>query len=665
MASLRPNFHQNLATRLVEDVFYHRTGLFYFLGKLDPWREYVDDKVVIDQCDCLCPTCINKNGTLVTVQYGDNYEPHSDPDNSIMSETNIRDNILFLKRIGSSDIANVVRCQQWTKGNYYSQWDNTKDMTKVDQPYFVYNSKNEVFKCLYNNKKILGNQTYELSPSTIEPSGVNYDVTYTNDGYIWKYLYTMPRTLVAKFKNSTYIPVMTSLSSTFYNRGGIDEIIVVNGGAGYSSETKTFAEVSAPDDPNGEQATISLFVNDKTGSIDTYYIDNKGSGYSKAPTIRIRDIQGDGIGKYGNPTAILEARILNGSLDSVSIIDPGLNYSGDTATTIAVSGDGTGCIAYPRILNGRIVGVIIAETGSDYTWAKVTATCSINPQDVLPAVFETKIGGAITVNSQSVVQQTAVNGAIFAIELTEGGYDYTSGTEVIIDGDGEGCTAHTVVENGRIAKVIVDKWGEGYTYAKITFLDKNRKVPNENPEAKAYAILPPIGGHGHDPISELDSRTVCVYTNVDNNQDIIKLKQEFRQYGLIEDVTSLEDHTIVTTDEQLIMFDIDLDNQTAINENLDEDVIVYSNNVMYRVVMRENTRLKLQQISYIYKDLKVGDKIKFTDPATKKDNSYEIVEVFDRPHTNKYSGNILYINNNSPFEMVNNQTFGMRTYLTY
>lgn len=665
MASLRPNFHQNLAERLVEDVFYHRVGLYYFLGKLDPWREYIDDEVVIDQCDCLCPSCVNKNGTLVRVQYGDAYEPHSDPDNSTMSETNIRDNILYLKRIGASDIGNVVKCSQWVRGSYYDQWDNTRDMTKAQMPFFVYNSKNEVFKCLYNNKKILGDQSYQLTPSTVEPNGVNYDVTFTSDGYIWKYLYTMPRTLIKKFKNATYIPVMTSLSSTFYNRGAIDEIIVVDGGSGYSSEMKTFAEIDPPEDPNGEQAQITVYVNDKTGSIDTYYIDNAGSGYTKTPKIRIRDVQGEGTGKYGNPTAVLEAQMLNGKLDSVSVIDPGVGYSGDTATTITVSGDGEGCIAYPRILNGRIVGVIIAHAGKDYSYAKVVATCALNPRDVVPATFETKIGGAINVNTQSIVQQTAVNGAIYAIEMTESGYDYTSDTQVIVEGDGEGFTGHCIVENGRVTQVIADTWGKGYTYAKVSFFDKNRKVPNSNPEAQAYAILPPVGGHGSDPISELDSRTVCVYTGIENNKEIIKLQQEFRQYGLIQDVITLEDHSIVTTSEQLIMYDVELSNETAISNKLGEDSIVYINNVMHRVVMRENTRLKLQQISYIFKEIKVGDNVVFTDPDTKKDSSYEIIEIYDRPRANKYSGGILYINNNAPFEMVDNQTFGMKTYLTF
>ncbi len=664
MASIRPDFHESLAYRMVEDVFYHRTNLFYFIGKVDPWREYVDNAVVQDQCDCLCPTCANKNGTLISVQYGDNYEPESDPDNSGSSDIGIRDNIIYVHKLESGDIANVVKCDKWVEGNYYAQWDNTKDMTVIDTPFYVYNSKFEVFKCLFNNKKILGDDSYELTPSTVEPSGVNYDVTYTSDGYVWKYLYTIPTALKNKFMSHGFVPVITSLSSTFYSRGAIDEIIVVDGGEGYSSEYKTFAEIDPPDGENGVQAKITLFVNDRSGTIDSYVIDEKGSGYTKTPEIVVRDLQGDGTGKYGNTTAILKANIVDGSLDSVTIVDPGINYSGDTATTITVSGDGHGCVAYPRIVDGKIVGVIVAEPGDEYTYATVKASCAVNAADIRPAKFETKIGGSININNQSIIQQIATEGSIYAIELTTGGYDYTDGTEVIIEGDGTGCVAHTEVENGRISRVIVDKFGEGYTYAKISFFDKNRKEPNENPEAQAYAILPPLGGHGCNPIKELNSSTVCTCIMVDSAK-LTKFNQEFRQSGIVQNLLALETHTIVQDTDSMIAFEIYLDTTTNITDALGEDSIVKIDNVLYRVIWRDNNHFFLQQLSYIFREIQEGALMNFTDEKNAKDYTYTVSEVVDRPHVNKYSGEVLYINNNSPYELVDNQRVKMRTYIEF
>ncbi len=666
MAAFRPQFHTSLASKLVDDVFYQRNHLFLWIGKVDQWKEYIDDKVVVDQCDCDCPTCVNNNGTLITVEYGDSKNPHRDPDGAYANETTMRDNIAYIHKISADDISVVAPNHLWKSGTFYTQWDNTKDLTKLssDNPFYVVNSDYQVFKCLFNNKKINVDGTYELTPSTVEPRGVSYDPIETLDGYLWKYMYTVPLTKRTKFYNSRWIPVQKAVENTFYNRGAIEQILVTSGGSGYSNDPKTTAVVDGPGTTNGEQAEVSLFVNPETGSIDDVYITNPGKNYVLDPAIRIVDLQGTGTGKYdGNTSAILQGHIKNGQLENVSIIDCGVNYPADTATSIVVQGDGSGCVAYPVIVDGSIQGVRITNPGVGYTYADIIATCSKDPLNVVPATFKTKLGGEIQIDEQSVVEQLALPGAIYAIEVTNGGADYSANTQILIDGDGEGCQAHAIVDQGRILQVVIDNPGKGYTRAVVTFFDENRKEPNPNPKAEGYAILPPTKGHGYNAVEELYGNTVANYATVRSDNLLANMQQEFRQFGIIENLRTLVDKTIVNQTEVVITFDIIVDPPSTVSGNLKNDSIVYINKTPYRVLSMEGVRFMLQQMSSIYRDVTEQDSIVYTDPVSQKKYVYNIQSIESKPQVDKYSGTMLYSSNNTPFYMTDNKTLAIRTYI--
>lgn len=668
MARFRPGFHSSLASQFIDDVYYGRKTLHMGIGYVQPWPEFTDDNFVINQCDCECPNCINANGTVISVDFGDNANPHKDPGDEYFHETTIRGDMLYFGKIGADNISVVTKGRKWVRGSYYTQWDNTKDMRNLpdDQPFYVYNSEWQVFKCLYNNKSIREDGSYELTASMYEPSGVSYDVIQTADGYVWKYMYTIPMSLRTKFANSNSIPVQRAVQTTFYNRGAIEEIFVTNPGNGYSSEPKVYATVAAPNDPKGTQAEIMLFINPETGSIDAVEIINQGSGYTSDPAITIYDSQKTGTGKYnGNISAVLTAHIADGKLDTVSIDDCGINYSADTATTITISGDGQGAIAYPKIINGRIEGVVITNPGIGYTYADIRASCVYNPADIEPASFTTRIGGEITVNEQSVVEQLASPGQIYAIELVQGGADYTSSTQVTVNGDGTGCTAHVEVIQGRVAKVIVDDPGSGYTWATITFNDPNRREPNPNPVAIAYAILPPMHGHGYNAVEELYGCTVALYNVIRNDNMLAGLNQEFRQFALFEDMRTIKEKTIIQQSETMAIFDVTVEPITNISGNMGKDSIVYIGQTQYRIIDINGNNFKLQQLSSIFREIKSTDTIVYTDTITKKQYNYPIESINDVPIIDKYSGTMLYSNNNVPFYMADNKTFGIRTYIKF
>lgn len=672
MAAFRPGFHQSLVTKMVEDVFYQRNHLFIWIGKVDQWREYVDDKVVVDQCDCDCPVCENKNGTLITVEYGDGKNPHRDPDSAYANEITMRDNIAYVHKISANDISVVAPNHVWKYDTVYTAWDDTKDMTRLDpdHPFYCVNKKYQVFKCLNTGRKINKDGTYTEVPSKVEPEGVSYDTLRTTDGYVWKYLFTVPLTKRSKFYNSKWLPVQKAIETTFYNRGAIEQIIVQDGGSGYSSDPRTLITVNAPQDVNGVQAQCVPIVNPDTGSIEAVFITEPGSGYlpKEPPAITVLDYSGRGQAKYphegGHTKAVLKAHITDdGKLGDVSIEDPGINYPADTATQIVVTGDGEGCTAYPKIVNGKIEGVVITNPGIGYTFADVKAVCNKNPYDVQPAQFTTKIGGEIQINEQSVVEQLAIPGAIYNIEMTKAGADYTGATEVIIEGDGEGCVAHAEIEGGSVVRVIIDNPGKNYTRAKISFKDVNRREPNPNPAAEAYAILPPSKGHGFNAVEELYGQTVANYVVVRSDNLLAQYQQEFRQFGIIENLRTVCSQVIVPNEELVLTFNLTVDPPSTISGNLKNDSIVYIGLTPYRVFSMYNTQFMLQQMSSIYRDVNPGDVMQFTDPITGKRYSYPIISVENKPEADKYSGTMLYSSNNTPFYMTDNKTLAIRTYI--
>jgi hypothetical protein len=163
------------------------------------------------------------------------------------------------------------------------------DVFRVDDKYpffannfYCRNSKDQVFKCLFNNIN---------APSTIEPT-IDIDgqlpenpYILTGDGYKWKYLYTIPYGLKQKFFTNNWMPV-NSDNSVIAGAvdGRIDTYNIEDGGSGYflnngeSGNSNSLSIITVTGD--GEGASITAEV--QSGVIIDLNIINGGSGYTYA-----------------------------------------------------------------------------------------------------------------------------------------------------------------------------------------------------------------------------------------------------------------------------------------------------------------------------------------------------------------------------------------------
>jgi len=96
--------------------------------------------------------------------------------------------------------------------------------------FYVLTEDYNVYKCLDNNNN---------ASSTAKPLGTSTSPITTADGYVWKFMYTVPINLRNKFLSEDQMPVVSALSNQFYSNGAMDSIIINNKGTGYTTATLT------------------------------------------------------------------------------------------------------------------------------------------------------------------------------------------------------------------------------------------------------------------------------------------------------------------------------------------------------------------------------------------------------------------------------------------
>lgn len=330
---IRTEFHTAVATQIAKDIQLSRANYYYFLGRVTTW-----------------------GGTDVS--------PESEVIESFDEDDTIRNNIIYLRKISPNDVSLVMRRHDWVSGEIYSRWDSSIEMK--DLPFYVINSANKVYKCLDNNNG---------AASTIEPTTVTYNQIETADGYIWKYMFSIPAFKNFKFSNSSYVPVQTAVSDSFYNSGSIGEITIVNGGEDYTTAT-----ISVAGDGTGAAFTAIL----SGGQIVDINTVSAGSGYSYAEIT----ITGDGTGAILTASiglndivsdqSIVEQTTTPGAIYAINVTEAGSGYGTATVPTITINGDGTGATATAYMSGGSIDYILMDNYGSGYSYANITIDAPVD-----------------------------------------------------------------------------------------------------------------------------------------------------------------------------------------------------------------------------------------------------------------------------------------------
>ena len=344
----------------------------------------------------------------------------------------------------------------------------------------------------------------------------------------------------------------------------------------------------------------------------------------------------------------------------------GAGYSALPSITFQPTSGGSGAEAYlsgikseakvvPILDNGRIDSVVIQDGGIGYTYANVTVTGDGTDGEVSADLSP---GDINTLQANTELLTTA--GQIMSCVVISGGYGYGAAPTVTIEGDGTGATAVAIVEDGKVKKIEMTNYGSGYRYANVTISTSGEGLGYA---ASARAVMTPFGGHGKDPINGTYARTLMFYTNIskDKNQGF-DVNNDFRQLGLIKNprkyTTSATDYAtfreilgsgcfVVTGTINTATFSADknlrLNNQTT--------------GKLFRIVSSTTTGCLIQSLENAVPT--IGEVLIDEDG-----NQFTIGGVTN-PTVDKYSGDILFIDNKQAFTPTEDQTVTLRTVLKF
>lgn len=276
-----------------------------------------------------------------------------------------------------------------------------------------------------------------------------------------------------------------TLNASVYVSNRLYKVIVAGttGSSAPTHTTGTAANGSATLQYLGTPASLRRDGTPATGYATLRY----GAGYSNTPAVTFVDTTGqDGEAQF--LTSKSEAKVVpiidGGQIVYIAVEDPGIGY---TKANLLVSGDGEGASLVADLSLGSI------------------SSQQANNEILTPA------------------------GTIDAIQIISGGYSYGV-ANVSIEGDGEGATATATIDpiTNAITKINITNRGQNYTYANV-------KITGNGQGAAVRAIISPFGGHGKNSPEELYARSLMFYSNISNdlNQGVV-VENDYRQAGIIK-----------------------------------------------------------------------------------------------------------------------------------
>jgi hypothetical protein len=333
-----------------------------------------------------------------------------------------------------------------------------------------------------------------------------------------------------------------------------------------------------------------------------------GSGYSGYPSINISGGElGSGAAVYFTGTKS-EAKIIptfeGGALVGVQIDDGGVGYS---SVDLTVQGDGTD-----------------AEVSAD-----------LSPGDVNTL--------------QANIELLTLDGRIMNIPVISGGYGYGAAT-ITIAGDGTGATAEAVIVNGSIKKINMISWGSGYRWATVT-------ITGPGFGARARAVIAPFGGHGKNALTNLFTRYLMFFSNMaqDKNQGF-DVNNDYRQLGIIKAPRQYGSTYNYTSSAGSACWVVSGVANTTLFA-ADSIITKVDDSTRYRIVTNNGNALLLQSLD--------NSSPNIGSVFINDNNDLFAGSAVTAPTVDKYSGDLMFIDNRAAFTPTADQTVTMRTVIKF
>lgn len=673
----KSRFKKTIADSVYNEVI-SKTGRYYhFLGKENSWTDF------------LSPFIPSQDPSVGDVPGA--------PTDDFRYELHVRRDILTTKLISPSDVSYVVSRIDWQAGRVYDMYDDAinpanpapSGATRLEEAeFYVLTSSYNVYKCLDNNY---------ASPSTQEPTGTTSSPFTTSDGYKWKFMYTIPISLRNRFLSSEWMPVSTALKAQFYSNGEIIQLTIENGGSGYTApelivsgdgylEDNPFVIsdiiISEPGDgyttaPNitfaaptvisGSEYTATGEVTISGGQIDTATLLTSGFGYTADPTDPVITVDPPVSGALDFLLAteynLSDIVVYNGLFYEVTVAGttgstyPTHTSGAETNGTAELTYVGKQAVLVPEMVQtaadldailgpgGEIIGVTINDGGIGYTNANIEIVDSTGAGAIITPNFN--VGNVDTL--QANVELLTVPGAIYSIQVVDGGVGYGAATVTVL-GDGTGCTATAVVAGGKVVAVNITNPGSGYTWTDVV-------ISGNGTGAVARAIMSPLYGHGYNAIDELNASSIMFYSSIsrDINQGLT-ITNDYRKAGLLKNIREFGSTNRFTGDvgSGCVLITGTFDKtKLAYDQLLVQSTARYKN---YRIVEFNDTQILISVFNNF--PILPGDILLTPDDAP------IVCEQVQERTIDQFSGDFLFLSVREPFAPSEEQIITLRTVLT-
>ena len=307
-----------------------------------------------------------------------------------------------------------------------------------------------------------------------------------------------------------------------------------------------------------------------------------------------------------------------------------------------------------------------AASGRGYIWKymytiSASETIKFVTNDFIPVktigaqteVDGTGSGGAIGSaatddgSAQWDVENSAVDGGIHHVRVTNGGAGYTDGTHtgVSIVGDGSGAVCEVVVASGVITHVNVTSAGSGYKRASVDVSGISGIGSGSNGAIKP--IISPFYGHGADPVQELGGNFICVNARLEfaEGSGDFPVDNDFRRIGLIQDPFNVGTTTVATSTSLAAYSQMTLSTVTDLDV---DDTIMSAQNDGSGVAVSKVVSISGNVVSHVPVANSAGGYVDFTasDTVYWTGNSGTVNSVNAAfPEVERYSGQIMYVEN--------------------
>ena len=249
------------------------------------------------------------------------------------------------------------------------------------------------------------------------------------------------------------------------------------------------------------------------------------------------------------------------------------------------------------------------------------------------------------------VQSASVDGAIHRIRVVSGGSGYASAPTVNISGDGTGAAATAVISGGVVTAINMTSVGSGYSRVIVTLSGGTPSVA-----ATARAVVSPQGGHGSNPITELGGfyvMTQVLLEGADGSGDFI-IDNDYRQLGIVRNPFEFGTTTIATSTTKSALITLNHGSITGGSFVKDAEVIGGTSGAKGYVTSVGSGLVKVyQNDSTGYVAFQSGEVINQGSVSA-------TISSITNPEIEKYSGEVVYIENRSPVNRASNQTEDVR-----